>query len=68
MLLKDLVLSVFLFYLFLHCIGSYFCLVCFFVNLVFVVVVVDYYDLTLHSIFPKNSFLKLGGTCPTQAV
>ena len=68
-LLKDLVLSVFLFYyLFLHCVGLYLhlVLICFSLNLV--AVVVDYFDLTFHLIFLRNPFLKWKGTCPTQTV
>ena len=56
-LLKDLVLSVFLFYYcVLHCIAPNFCFMCtcFHLNLV---VAVDYYHVTFCSIFLGNSFL-----------
>ena len=66
-LLKDSVLLVFLFYyLFLHCTAFYFCSVCFCFNLNLVVVVNDYYSLTLHLIFLGNPFLKLEETYPIR--
>ena len=66
-LLGCVVISVLVLLSFLCCIGSYFHLMCFCFHLN-LVVVVNCHNLTLHSIFLENLFLKLEETCPTQAV